>query len=115
MVGLKPADRRWRFRDKVCCVRLGRRSRYGHSRCHGAATLWRVGPRGAIIGAWCARHENVGVRAYLMKHPRDRGTLRDADYTLRSRDEELAMWAIGNGPDIKPWYGPASRASTGGT
>ena len=98
----------------TCCVRYGRVHRYGPTRCRGKATLWMVGPRGGILGQWCQTHENIGVRYFLQQHPRARGQLRDADYTLRSSDEELAMWAIGNGPDVKPWYGLASRASTGG-
>lgn len=112
MVGLTPAARRWHTRPRSCCIRG--RGRSGVYRCGGKATLWRVGPRGGILGQWCTRHEAIGVRAYLMGHPRSRGVLRDGDYQLRSSDEELAMWAIANGPDVRPWYGPASRASTGG-
>lgn len=96
----------------ACCIR-SHRAGYS-SQCHGKAVLWLVGPRGGILGRWCAQHENIGVRSFLMQHPRTRGDLRDADYQLRSTDEELAMWAISNGPDVKPWYGPASRASTNG-
>lgn len=111
MVRLAPADRRWRRRDLTCGVRG--RGRSGLYRCSGAATLWAVGPRGGILGGWCARHEAIGVRWYVRAATRTRGELRGADYQLRSSDAELAMWAIGNGPDVRPWYGPASRASSG--
>jgi hypothetical protein len=83
----------------------------GRRACRRRAGLWLVGPRGGIIGQWCDRHEHVGYRT-LGWHKGSE--LRDADYLLRSSDEELAMWAIANGPNVKPWYGPASRASTGG-
>lgn len=112
-VHLTPAARRWQFRARGCGVRQAR-TRYGFSQCRGHATLWMVGPRGGILGRWCATHEGQAMRYYLAQPPGQRGELRDAAYQLRSTDEELAMWAISNGPDVKPWYGPASRASTGG-
>ena len=103
LVSLTTADRRWRNRKRGCHTYIG--TKY-QRRCKRPAILWLVGPRGGIIGQWCDRH---CVTAYRTLRDHSTATLRNADYEDRGTPEEIAMWGIGRGPEVRPWYGPAAR------